>query len=270
MQPDNHGGAGSLRPFMALQKPADPDFETGLADALKADYGRAGLVELYGRFAHGDGKLDRLMRATIWRGLARRCGAGLKVGAGAGFKHAETFEIGAGVFIGAQAYIQGRFDGTCVIGDHCLDRPAGLFGRTRPGAGGFRRLGAGRQGSWLGPHRNAGRRADHQDTDLEIKPVRIGAWADIGTNATILPGVTIGKGAIVGAGAVVTEDVAPFAIVAGVPARFVRWRTDAELRGRYGKAGNAMREQADPDNRRRRADRLPYRRSSGAGRRRAR
>ena len=31
-------------------------------------------------------------------------------------------------------------------------------------------------------------------TDLEIKPVRIGAWADIGTNATILPGVTIGKG----------------------------------------------------------------------------
>ena len=42
-------------------------------------------------------------------------------------------------------------------------------------------------------------------TDLEIKPVRIGAWADIGTNATILPGVTIGKGAIVGAGAVVTR-----------------------------------------------------------------
>ena len=42
-------------------------------------------------------------------------------------------------------------------------------------------------------------------TDLEIKPVRIGAWADIGTNAVILPGVTIGKGAIVGAGAVVTQ-----------------------------------------------------------------
>ena len=37
--------------------------------------------------------------------------------------------------------------------------------------------------------------------------MRIGAWADIGTNATILPGVTIGRGAIVGAGAVVTHDV---------------------------------------------------------------
>ena len=46
-----------------------------------------------------------------------------------------------------------------------------------------------------------------------IKPVRIGAWADIGVNAVVLPGVTIGKGAIVGAGAVVTTDVAPFAIV---------------------------------------------------------
>jgi len=40
----------------------------------------------------------------------------------------------------------------------------------------------------------------------------------------VLPGVTIGRGSIVGAGAVVTEDVAPFAVVAGVPARFLHWR----------------------------------------------
>jgi galactoside O-acetyltransferase len=63
-------------------------------------------------------------------------------------------------------------------------------------------------------------------TDLVIKRVRIEAEADIGTNATILPGVTVGRGAIVGAGAVVTTDVAPYSIVAGVPAKFVRWRTD--------------------------------------------
>ena len=65
-------------------------------------------------------------------------------------------------------------------------------------------------------------------TDLEIKPVRIGAWADIGTNAVILPGVTVGKGAIVGAGSVVTRDVPAFAIVAGSPARFLRWRAKPE------------------------------------------
>ena len=63
-------------------------------------------------------------------------------------------------------------------------------------------------------------------TDLEIRPVRIGAWADIGTNAIVLPGVTIGKGAMVGAGAVVTEDVPPFVIVAGVPARVIRHRSE--------------------------------------------
>lgn len=47
-------------------------------------------------------------------------------------------------------------------------------------------------------------------------------------NAAILPGVTIGKGSIVGAGAVVTKDVSPFAIVAGVPAKFLRWREGYE------------------------------------------
>jgi acetyltransferase-like isoleucine patch superfamily enzyme len=63
-------------------------------------------------------------------------------------------------------------------------------------------------------------------TDLEIKPVRICAWADIGVNAVILPGITIGRGAIVGAGSVVTTDVEPFTIVAGVPAKLSRRRDE--------------------------------------------
>ena len=62
-------------------------------------------------------------------------------------------------------------------------------------------------------------------TNLVIAPVRIGAGADIGVNAVILPGVSVGRGAIVGAGAVVTRDVPDFAKVAGVPARVVGWRT---------------------------------------------
>jgi len=53
-------------------------------------------------------------------------------------------------------------------------------------------------------------------------PVMIedGAW--IGEGACILPGVRVGKHAIVGANAVVTQDVAPFTIVAGSPARLIR------------------------------------------------
>ncbi len=46
--------------------------------------------------------------------------------------------------------------------------------------------------------------------------------ASIGANATIVAGVVIGEGAMVGAGSVVTRDVEDAAVVAGVPARFVR------------------------------------------------
>ena len=52
----------------------------------------------------------------------------------------------------------------------------------------------------------------------QARPVVIGRNVWIGTHAVILPGVTIGDGAIIGAGAVVTRDVAPGAVVVGVPA----------------------------------------------------
>jgi len=47
--------------------------------------------------------------------------------------------------------------------------------------------------------------------------------ASVGSNATILGNLTIGEGAIVGAGSVVTHDVPPRAIVAGNPARILRY-----------------------------------------------
>jgi acetyltransferase-like isoleucine patch superfamily enzyme len=49
--------------------------------------------------------------------------------------------------------------------------------------------------------------------------VRIEQDAWIGAGAIILPNITIGEGAVIGAGAVVTKNVAPFTVVAGVPAR---------------------------------------------------
>jgi acetyltransferase-like isoleucine patch superfamily enzyme len=55
--------------------------------------------------------------------------------------------------------------------------------------------------------------------------VTIGADVWLGARCVVLHGVTIGDGAIVGAGAVVTKDVAPYAIVAGVPARAIGERT---------------------------------------------
>jgi acetyltransferase-like isoleucine patch superfamily enzyme len=54
------------------------------------------------------------------------------------------------------------------------------------------------------------------------KPISIGRNVWIGFDCVVLPGVTIGEGSIVGARSVVTEDVPPFTIVAGNPARVIR------------------------------------------------
>lgn len=54
----------------------------------------------------------------------------------------------------------------------------------------------------------------------------------IGYRATVLSGVTLGKGCVVGAGALVCKDVPPYAIVAGVPAKVIRYRFDDVMRDR--------------------------------------
>jgi tetrahydrodipicolinate N-succinyltransferase len=56
------------------------------------------------------------------------------------------------------------------------------------------------------------------------KPPVVGNDVWIGSAAQVLQGVTIGDGSIIAAGAIVTKDVPPYAIVAGVPARIIRYR----------------------------------------------
>lgn len=63
---------------------------------------------------------------------------------------------------------------------------------------------------------------DYTRDPIAAAPVVIEDDAWIGAKATILKGVTIGRGAIVAAGSVVVADVAPFTMVAGVPARVIR------------------------------------------------
>ncbi|MGG3466495.1 2,3,4,5-tetrahydropyridine-2,6-dicarboxylate N-acetyltransferase [Neobacillus pocheonensis] len=54
------------------------------------------------------------------------------------------------------------------------------------------------------------------------KPVVVEDDVLIGANAVVLEGVTIGQGSVVAAGAVVTQDVAPYTVVAGMPARKIK------------------------------------------------
>ena len=63
-----------------------------------------------------------------------------------------------------------------------------------------------------------------RDTADKLLPTKVGRDVWIGANAVILGGVTIGDGAVVAAGAVVNRNVEAGAVVAGVPARFIRKR----------------------------------------------
>lgn len=58
----------------------------------------------------------------------------------------------------------------------------------------------------------------------EFDPIKIGNDVWIGARVIIIEGITIGDGAIIAAGAVVTKDVPDYAVVAGVPAKILRYR----------------------------------------------
>lgn len=63
----------------------------------------------------------------------------------------------------------------------------------------------------------------YQRRILTVADILIKEEAWIGTGAIILPGVTIGRRAIVGAGSVVTRDVEDYAVVAGNPAKVIKY-----------------------------------------------
>lgn len=204
----------------------DPAFEADFAAHLRESFDGPALIDLMERFRHGEGAFDLLMRRIVWRAVARSVGNGVRIGAGVGIRNPETFEIGDGVFIGAHSYLQGRAGGRCRIGAGSWIGPQSYFDARNLVLG--ERVGWGPGARVLGStHTGIPTDVPIIATDLEIKPVRVGDWADIGVGAVLLPGVTVGHGAIVGAGAVVAADVPPMAVVAGVPARILRWREDA-------------------------------------------
>lgn len=62
----------------------------------------------------------------------------------------------------------------------------------------------------------------------EYIEIIIGNDVWIGANVIIVDGVNIGDGAMIAAGAVVTKDVAPYAIIGGIPAKVLKYRFDEE------------------------------------------
>ena len=112
------------------------------------------------------------------------------------------------------------------IGNHCTIQVDGRIGRytmiaNNVGIVGrldhdFREVGKPvRYATWVG---------DRTDQNAGPERVDIGTDVWIGYGAVILSGVSIGRGAIIAAGSVVTKDVAPYSIVAGVPAKKIGHR----------------------------------------------
>jgi acetyltransferase-like isoleucine patch superfamily enzyme len=127
----------------------------------------------------------------------------------------ECFYIGRNAFIGPFALLSADGvtvtigddtvigPGFCLMaGDHKIDTPGISFKESGQGTG-----------------RN--------------EPIQIGRNVWIGARVVVLKGVTIGDAAVVGAGSIVTNDVPAFAVVAGNPARLVRWRFEGDDRARH-------------------------------------
>lgn len=204
-----------------------PEWEREFAAFLKSSHSKEELHEAYSHFRDGESVFDATMRRLLVRAMAKSCGDGLQVGPNVVFKHPETMEFGDQVFIGAQAMIQGRFDGICRIGSHVWIGPQAYFDARNLVLEDY--VGWGPGAKVLGSaHTGTPITEPIIKTDLIIQPVVVGYGADIGMNAGILPGVRIGAHSIVGAGAVVTHDVPEYAIVAGVPARILRDRRDGQ------------------------------------------
>lgn len=108
----------------------------------------------------------------------------------------KNINVGKNVFINACCHFQDQ--GGITLGDNCLVGHNVVFATLNHGF------------------------APEERQSMLPAPIVVGRNVWIGSNSTILQGVTIGDNSIIAAGSVVTKDVPANAIVAGVPARFIR------------------------------------------------
>ena len=207
---------------------------------------------------HCPGALGVLLRKLLVPGLLSASGGGTVWGHGVVLRHPGKMCVGEGVVIDDLAYFdaKGCAEGEFQIGDEvfvsrgCIvsgkDGPLRLGARVNLGEGctlyasTVLEIGADTMlaakcyvgGGRYDPHGDRGRPLAQQP--LPRKGVRIGEDCWLGAGVTVVDGVTIGRGAVIGAGAVVTEDVAPYSIAAGIPARRVGTRGEGHKPQRAG------------------------------------
>ncbi len=212
--------------------------QTGFAALLKYEL----ITILCGNLG---GAAGYLMRKVMFRRLLKQAGGGVQFGRCVSLRHPgkisigdgtaiddfclldargarpDGFKIGSQVLIARDCLIQAKTDaGFIEISDGCS-----IGGQSTLSSAGGIRLGrhvmlAGQCYIGGGRYHTEDRGTPMMHQGLYSKgPVIIEDDVWVGAGARVIDGVTIGRGAIVGAGAVVTKDVAPYAIVVGVPAK---------------------------------------------------
>ncbi|MFZ7119511.1 MAG: acyltransferase [Eubacteriaceae bacterium] len=142
------------------------------------------------------------LRHIIYKLRLKNLGTGVYIDYECDFRYHKKISIGDNTIINRGVKIFGSFyskDVEIVIGKNCKLAPY------------VKIFSAGHDHSYLGLPDNAA-------------SIIIEDYVWVGGGSIITQGVTLGEGSIVGAGSVVTKDVAPYTIVGGVPAKFIKNR----------------------------------------------
>jgi len=185
-------------------------------------------VGRFGTLLSVPGALIRAARDAVEDDRQRRMLNGVRFGSGVIVRGADRIRVGRNVFIDHRAYLNSNpspENGSHItLGDNVEVGPYSvIWGGGGVDIGSNVHIGAHVHITSIQGARIPVTRIDPAEgIEINRRPVTIGDHTLIFSGAVIVPGVTIGHHCMIAAGAVVTEDVPPYTMVGGVPAKTVR------------------------------------------------
>ena len=157
---------------------------------------------LFNIFRNKNGYSGFIIRYLLFSSMAAECGDNVTIHPGCFFYNIQNIKVGNNVAFNQMCYIQGS--GGLTIGSN-VGFAHGVTIETES-------------------HKFSNVSVEIAEQGLDYAPVLIEDDVWVGAKATILYGKRLGRGAIIGANAVVAKDVEQNAIVAGVPAKVLKYR----------------------------------------------
>jgi len=144
------------------------------------------------------------LRSFLYRGLFKKLDGFAFIYQGAYIDHCHGISAGRSLSINSMAYVSGR--GGLTIGDGVLIGPNTVVVSHN--------------------HNYESRLRPISEQGHRLAPTFIGDDCMICANSVVLAGVRVATGTVVSSGAIVTKDTEPYSIVAGIPARHIRYRDE--------------------------------------------